>query len=140
MDLAELEEELETDDKEEKEAEEEATGANEQRMKRLEERLVTEADPAEDVARTGEPVVIPPDEVVSVATERACEAVGEAGVEPLPEGVEDVRERERREALRLWEELQARREGERSKLEEHERKRMLDIKEIVRHAMTAIHK
>ena len=109
----------------------------------IEERLVEPAEPVEDVTRVGEPVVERADEVVKVAPER-LDGVSGAGVEPLPEGVDDLRERQKREALRLWEEQQQaqhnKEAAQRQAADEHSREYKLEIKKLIRHALTAIHK
>ena len=121
-----------------------AAGDASQSNKRIEERLVEPTEPVEDVTQTAEPVA-GREEVESVApVEEQDAAVIEAGVAPLPEGVDDLYERQGREALRLWEEQQqAQRERERARQEEEEaasKQQRKDMETIIRHAMTAIHK
>ena len=108
---------------------------------KIEVRLVEPTEPAEDVTQSAEPVG-EREEVVSIAQEEQTGAVNEVGVEPLPEGVDDLYERQRREPLQLWEQQQAEREQERVKqeAEQQHKQHQKELKEIVRHAMTAIHK
>ena len=127
-----------------------------------EETLHVDALPAEGVTQPREPVVNDAElaqEAEDVRPGPEAERVAETGVQPLPEGVEevrpevqgrvrevgvepvmedevgDLREVERRERLRLWELQQRRRQRERQAGQDR-----ADMRTMIDRAMTSIHK